>query len=624
MTARAAAMLTAGFYAAAVTALGLPIVSAPLPILLDRFVPDDAFYYFNTARVFAVTGFSSFDEVHFTNGYQPLWFLMSVPVFRVFPDGGEVPFRLMLLLQLGLGAAGAAVMARTIAVRFGAPVALVSGLFWLLICQRTLVNGLETGLQTLLFAVSLAAFLRYVEAPPGDSARRAGRLGLAAALLALARTDGLFLVGALAAFVVGRRPRRTRDFVAFAIPVAVLVGGYLAINLAVTGHAMPVSGAAKMYHSEAARAAASAAGTSPTRAWLGNLLWPFAGGAWWAATALTLSIAACVAAWRWWLATVEQTWPFAAAVVATFVFYGVAFYGGFTRTLWYYGPLMLMAWFHLAAGARAAAAALGRARGDGRLRWPALPLLADIPWLLPYLILGAGLGWLGPWALLAGIAAALVGRWAAAPLGPAAVAAALTVAASLAAWRFARGGLLVEVWTVVTLIGVGLGSAAAALRSARLTFACVALGIALPTLLTHATNVLADRRAPAVGWNAHLLAGAEWARRTLPEEATIWSASAGILGYFSGRRVVNTDGLANDYEFLDTVLRPQRYGPYIRQWDYAIDAFDDRSLEQIVPEGCFVPLPDEVAPPPFVDAGVRQLAVYQMTPTGIVRCPVRR
>jgi hypothetical protein len=87
---------------------------------------------------------------------------------------------------------------------------------------------------------------------------------------------------------------------------------------------------------------------------------------------------------------------------------------------------------------------------------------------------------------------------------------------------------------------------------------------------------------------------------------------------------VNTDGLANDYEFLDTVLRPQRYGPYIRQWDYAIDAFDDRSLEQIVPEGCFVPLPDEVAPPPFVDAGVRQLAVYQMTPTGIVRCPVRR
>ena len=72
--------ITVAIYAGAVLVLGLIVASAPLPILLDRIVKDDAFYYFNTARIFATTGFSSFDGIHHTNGYQPLWFLVSVPV----------------------------------------------------------------------------------------------------------------------------------------------------------------------------------------------------------------------------------------------------------------------------------------------------------------------------------------------------------------------------------------------------------------------------------------------------------------------------------------------------------------------------------------------------------------
>src|SRR5262245_43592728 len=95
--------------------MGVWIVRAPLTVLLDRFVPDDAFYYFNTARNFSHTGFSSFDGIHFTNGYHPLWFLFSVPVFFFFPDGGETPIRLMLIAQAVLGAAAAALMAREVA-----------------------------------------------------------------------------------------------------------------------------------------------------------------------------------------------------------------------------------------------------------------------------------------------------------------------------------------------------------------------------------------------------------------------------------------------------------------------------------------------------------------------------
>ena len=49
-------------YAAILSSLVLFVVSQSLPMLLDRFLSDDAFYYFNTARIFARTGFSSFSS----------------------------------------------------------------------------------------------------------------------------------------------------------------------------------------------------------------------------------------------------------------------------------------------------------------------------------------------------------------------------------------------------------------------------------------------------------------------------------------------------------------------------------------------------------------------------------
>jgi hypothetical protein len=39
-------------------------------------------------------------------------------------------------------------------------------------------------------------------------------------------------------------------------------------------------------------------------------------------------------------------------------------------------------------------------------------------------------------------------------------------------------------------------------------------------------------------------------------------ADAGAIGFFADRRVVNVDGLANDYEFVDEFLRQGRLGEY--------------------------------------------------------------
>ena len=53
-----------------------------------------------------------------------------------------------------------------------------------------------------------------------------------------------------------------------------------------------------------------------------------------------------------------------------------------------------------------------------------------------------------------------------------------------------------------------------------------------------------------------------WIRRTLPPDAVLGARDAGKLGFFSGRPVVNLDGLANDQRFL-AALRDNAVSGYI-------------------------------------------------------------
>src|SRR5688572_28670737 len=98
--------------------LGMMIVTAPLIVLVDKFLPDDAFYYYQTARIFAHTGFSSFDGIHATNGYHPLWFLISVPVYWLFPEAHEPPLRLLMFIQLVMIAIASGLIYRILARQF--------------------------------------------------------------------------------------------------------------------------------------------------------------------------------------------------------------------------------------------------------------------------------------------------------------------------------------------------------------------------------------------------------------------------------------------------------------------------------------------------------------------------
>lgn len=548
--------------ALAMLLLGLLLACCPLDTLLSRFHPDDVFYYYNTARNFAQTGFSSFDGLHFTNGYQPLWFLVCAAMFVVFPAGGELPLRLLLLVQVALSTAATFLLVRLVARRTTAIGAAVAFVPFVMLVQITLTNGLETALLMFCLALLLERWDRCLSMPcAAVRPRDLFWLGVAAGCTFLARTDSVFLIAAVAIGLAWRhRPAQWRLLLWFAAPLALLAGGYLASNLVLTGHLMPVSGAAKVFHSRQLRHEAVAR-TGKAGAWIENLFWPFHG-----ASRRYIAFA-IVAPWvlmaaAWWrrgprvaLQPLLRLWPLAVGAVGSWLFYGTAFWGGFSQTGWYYPPHALLACCVLATLDAAVA------RGTGGRVPAGLVALGGAAWLL-----AGGIG-AGDGTLLAGV-----------------------------------------------FVVVGAGWLLARLRRRHVT-PLVAAAIAL--LVTGRQGGVLERmiREGPTNWNWNLYLGALWARDHLPVDATIWSGSAGILGYFSGRTVVNTDGLANSFEFLDGVLRAGKLDAYLRRWDYTIDAMGDESLAQYYPDGRFVPLPPELSPRrlQFADgAGRRSLRVFRM------------
>lgn len=170
---------------------------------LVRTVPDDAFYYLQTARHIAAGDGSTFDGLHPTNGYHPLWMLTLVP-FSVIAQDLVAFTRLALVLSILCGLLSAALLhllLRRLTTAWWIP-PLGAGLYFL--NSQAIVsnlNGLETSLSTLFFVAS--AYLTVRAGQERQTTGQAVLLGLCLGLLFLARTDNAFYIAmfVLIAFV---------------------------------------------------------------------------------------------------------------------------------------------------------------------------------------------------------------------------------------------------------------------------------------------------------------------------------------------------------------------------------------------------------------------------------------
>lgn len=253
---------------------------------------DDAYYYFGIARNVADGHGSTFDGINQTNGYHPLWLALSVPFFAIGLDD-LVAVRVLLAFQVLLWGTALVVIARSAGRVMDGWVRLHSKLgsgidadgtsrlatserwcigtvvvgFVLLagnpFIVKIFVNGLESGVTVLLFALLLAVAAprptRRGDAPglPGEGPSwlagrsHANRLAIGGllALLFLGRTDSVIVMGCLGLWILATSWPLDKDkvigiFEVFG-PAAVTAAIYLAWNQATFGTPVQISGTIK-------------------------------------------------------------------------------------------------------------------------------------------------------------------------------------------------------------------------------------------------------------------------------------------------------------------------------------------------------------------------------------------
>lgn len=199
-------------------------------LLLDNLMADDSFLYLQIVRNIADRGMVSFDGIHATTGFQPLWAVLLVPLALVIEDRVEF-VRWVLLLSVFLNLAAGLLLANVASMLGGRSSGLITACLWAgyMLAARPAMIGMESPLLALMFSGFLLSLLRDRMVPAAVTG------------LFLARTDALLFAPVASVFQHRRRLLRTAAW------SLLLVSPYLAFNLVTSGQLMPISGSVKMW-----------------------------------------------------------------------------------------------------------------------------------------------------------------------------------------------------------------------------------------------------------------------------------------------------------------------------------------------------------------------------------------
>ncbi|MEO7866042.1 MAG: hypothetical protein ABIU54_00230 [Candidatus Eisenbacteria bacterium] len=214
------------------------------------YMADDAFYYFQIARNIATGLGPTFDGVHNTNGFHPLWLLISTGVFA-FVQGSMAPLLVLYALQIGM-LIGSAFMLFLAFKEFDR----LSGAFTVALflaswhTRKILFAGMESSLAFVIASglLLLAVRRRSRFFMPASWPEAWGLLALLLAL-SLARLEAGSLAAAwlcVALVVDARHGSHSRPRILL-VGLGLVVAGcaYVAWNLLLVGMALPISGLLK-------------------------------------------------------------------------------------------------------------------------------------------------------------------------------------------------------------------------------------------------------------------------------------------------------------------------------------------------------------------------------------------
>lgn len=185
------------------------IALQPIPIQLQRTLPDDAFYYFLTAQNILDGNGPSADGHNDSNGWHPLWLAVNLLVFSLFDEATDTPVHVSLLVGAAADSLAAVVLFLVMSKFLDTKAAMAGGGFYALNSMPIMqsVNGLETGLAALLIALSWAFSVALVSRPRFTMAVLWGGVF---GLCFLSRTDTALILLPLGVFVLSHLPSERR------------------------------------------------------------------------------------------------------------------------------------------------------------------------------------------------------------------------------------------------------------------------------------------------------------------------------------------------------------------------------------------------------------------------------
>lgn len=214
-------------------------------------IPDDAGYYFQIAKNLADGNGSSFDGIHKTNGYQPLWLLVLTAIHWLLTINNDSMLRLILIVQFFAAVFALGLLWRAFNTAFKESVSVTALMIAIAAAFLPSINGMESMLLLAMISALLFIFTRTTDTAEVNYSQ-GYLLGLVVGAIVLCRLDLIFLPIAIGilwlASIIStpyERVYRLLVLAAFTAGTACAVCPYLALNFVSTGHLLPISGVLK-------------------------------------------------------------------------------------------------------------------------------------------------------------------------------------------------------------------------------------------------------------------------------------------------------------------------------------------------------------------------------------------
>ncbi|MBI5375546.1 MAG: glycosyltransferase family 39 protein [Candidatus Schekmanbacteria bacterium] len=223
---------------------------APLHVILTHVTFDDTFYFLKIARNIALNHKISFDGIEMTNGFQPLWEILLVPIM-FFVNNREIALSLSLSLSSLLSMGTLLFLYKIVKTLYSDTAAFFAVIIWGTNIEliRMETSGMEFSLSCVMLSWIIYFYVTRFKLNKNPRGRDYSLLGLLTGFVILARTDAIFITFSFFILICFAKKDRIKSLLRFSVFTSIILLPYFAWNIIYFGKLMPISGAVKEWMS---------------------------------------------------------------------------------------------------------------------------------------------------------------------------------------------------------------------------------------------------------------------------------------------------------------------------------------------------------------------------------------